>query len=110
VVFGRVIYWKRSSGMREKLYCHNLVSEVCQDNEDMMVRKPAKLQSYKIEDLCLILNCTSPCTNPLSQLTLLNIIHRVAARTFHLSYFYWMITSLYENTMSYNTVTVHKLT
>ena len=33
---------------------------VCQD---MMVRKPGKLQSHKIEDLCLMLNCTSPCTN-----------------------------------------------
>jgi hypothetical protein len=25
-------------------------------------------QSHKIEELCLMLNCTSPCTNPLSQL------------------------------------------
>jgi hypothetical protein len=38
---------------------------VCQD---MLVWKPGKHQSYKIEDLCLTLNCTSPCTNPLSQL------------------------------------------
>jgi hypothetical protein len=34
-----------------------------------MVWKPSKLQSHKIEDLwlCLMLNSTSPCTNPLSQ-------------------------------------------
>jgi hypothetical protein len=38
---------------------------VCQD---MMIWTPGKLQSHKIEDLCLMLNCTSPCTNPLSQL------------------------------------------
>ena len=38
---------------------------VCQDT---MVRKPGKLQSHKIKDLCLMLNCSSPCTNPLSQL------------------------------------------
>jgi hypothetical protein len=38
---------------------------VCQDT---MVWNPGKLQSYKIEDLCLMLNCTLPCTNPLSQL------------------------------------------
>jgi hypothetical protein len=40
--------------------------------------------------------------------TSLNIIHRGC--TFHLSYPYWTITSLYENTMSSITVTVHKLT
>jgi hypothetical protein len=40
-------------------------SIVCQD---MMVWEPGKLQSHKIEDLCLMLNCTSPCTNTLSQL------------------------------------------
>ena len=39
--------------------------------------------------------------------TSLNIIHRGC--TFHLSYPYWTITSLYENTMSSITVTVHKL-
>ena len=33
--------------------------------QDMMVLKPGKLQSHKIEELCLMLNCTSPCTNPL---------------------------------------------
>jgi hypothetical protein len=38
----------------------------------------------------------------------LYIIHRGC--TFHLSYPYWTITSLYENTMSLITVTVHKLT
>jgi hypothetical protein len=38
--------------------------------QDMMVWKPGKLQSHKIEDLCLMLSCTSPCTNPLSQLHL----------------------------------------
>ena len=37
-------------------------------SQDMIVWKPGKVQSYKIEDLCLMLNCTSPCTNPLSQL------------------------------------------
>jgi hypothetical protein len=40
--------------------------------------------------------------------TSLNIIHRRC--TFHLSYPYWTISSLYENTMSSITVTVHKLT
>ena len=40
--------------------------------------------------------------------TSLNIIEQ--GRTFHLSYLYWTITSLYENTMSSITVTVHKLT
>jgi hypothetical protein len=39
-------------------------SIVCQD---MMLWKPGKLQGYKLEDLCLMLNCTSPCTNILSQ-------------------------------------------
>ena len=38
--------------------------------------------------------------------TSLNIIHRGC--TFHLSYPYWSITKLYENTMSSITVTVHK--
>jgi hypothetical protein len=37
----------------------------------------------------------------------LNIIHRGC--TFHLSYPYWTITSLYKNTMSSITVTVHKI-
>jgi hypothetical protein len=40
--------------------------------------------------------------------TSLNIIH--CGCTFHLSYPYWTITSLYENTTSSITVTVHKLT
>jgi hypothetical protein len=40
--------------------------------------------------------------------TSLNIIHRGC--TFHLSYPYWTITSLYKNTMNVVTVTVHKLT
>jgi hypothetical protein len=40
--------------------------------------------------------------------TSLNIIQQGC--TFHLSYLYWTITSLYENTMSSITVTVHKLT
>ena len=38
-------------------------SMVC---HDMMVWKRGKLQSHKIEGLCLLLNCTSPCTNPLT--------------------------------------------
>jgi hypothetical protein len=37
-------------------------SMVCQD----MVWKSGKLQSHKIEGLCLMLNCTSPCTNILT--------------------------------------------
>jgi hypothetical protein len=41
----------------------------------------------------LMLNCTSPCTNPLSRLQSLNIIHRGC--TFHFSYPYWTITSIY---------------
>jgi hypothetical protein len=49
---------------------------------------------------------TKPCTNPLSQLHEILFIHGC---TFHLSYPYW-ITSLYENTTSSITVTVHKLT
>jgi hypothetical protein len=40
--------------------------------------------------------------------TSLDIIHRGC--TFHLSYPFWTITSLYENTMSSITVTLHKLT
>ena len=36
------------------------------------------------------------------------IVHR--GYTFHLSYLYWTVTSLYENTMNSITVTVHKLT
>jgi hypothetical protein len=40
--------------------------------------------------------------------TSLNIIH--GGCTFHLSYPYWTITSLYKTTMSSITVTVHKLT
>jgi hypothetical protein len=40
--------------------------------------------------------------------TSLNIIH--CGCTFHLSYPYWMITSLYEISMSSIIVTVHKLT
>ena len=40
--------------------------------------------------------------------TSLNITHRGC--TFHLSYPYWTITSLHENTMSSITVTVHKIT
>jgi hypothetical protein len=40
--------------------------------------------------------------------TSLNITHRGC--TVYLSYPYWTITSLYENTMSSITVTVHKLT
>ncbi len=35
---------------------------------DIIVGKPGKLQSHKTEILCLMLNCTSPCTNPLSKL------------------------------------------
>jgi hypothetical protein len=41
-------------------------------SQDMTVRNPGKLQNHNTEDLCnglcLLLNCTSPCTNPLSQL------------------------------------------
>jgi hypothetical protein len=40
--------------------------------------------------------------------TSLNIIH--CGCTFHLSYPYWTITSLYENTMNSITVTAYKLT
>jgi hypothetical protein len=44
---------------------YKCVVTVCQD---MMVWKSGKLQRYKIEGLCLMLNCSSPCTNPLSLL------------------------------------------
>ena len=40
----------------------------------MMIWKLGKLQRYKIEGLCLMLNCTSPCTNPFSQLHILFIV------------------------------------
>ena len=40
--------------------------------------------------------------------TSLNIIH--CGCTFHLSYPYWMITSLYQKRISLITVTMHKLT
>ena len=45
----------------------------------MMVWEPGKLQSNKIEDLCLMLKCTSPSTNPLSQLH--EILFIVVARS-----------------------------
>jgi hypothetical protein len=35
---------------------------------DMIVWKPGKLQSPKMKDLCLMLNCTSPCTNSFTRI------------------------------------------
>ena len=44
--------------------------EICNNPilSNIMVGKPGKPQSHKTEVLCLVLNCTSPCTNPLSKL------------------------------------------
>jgi hypothetical protein len=50
--------------LRQEVMFYLRLYIVCQDR---MVWKP-KLQSHKIEELCLMLNCTSPCTNPLCQL------------------------------------------
>jgi hypothetical protein len=73
----------------------------------MMIWNLCKFQSYKIEELCLMLDCTVTVHKSFVS-TSLNIIHRGC--TIHLSYPYWMVTSSYENTMSSITVTVHKLT
>ena len=71
VVYVKTVQWKHSLlcdtrfTVKEKTNRDTEIYIVCQD---MMVWKPGKLQSYKIEGLCLMLNCTSPCTNPSSQL------------------------------------------
>jgi hypothetical protein len=66
--------WLGKSMLAVILQCF-LRATVCQD---MTAWNPGKLQSYKIEELCLMLNCTSPCTNPLSQLQ--KIVFIVVAR------------------------------
>jgi hypothetical protein len=53
-----------------------------------------------------MLNCTNR-----AQILCLNFIKYYSSWLhFHLSYPYWTITSLYKNTMSSITVTLHKLT
>jgi hypothetical protein len=50
-----------------RLNFHSLsVSELLEYGR--MFWNPGKFQSHTIEGICLTLNCTSPCTNPLSQL------------------------------------------
>jgi hypothetical protein len=75
-------------------------------SQDMMVWKPSKL--HKIEDLNLFDVELCLAVHKFFVSTSLNIIH--PGCTFHLSYSYWAVTSLYENTMSSITVTLHKLT
>ena len=77
---GKSLNWKKNPGLNEptlymlqrfrKKQRHRRLSFVKNTvvYQDMVVWKPGTFQSYKIEELCLMLNCTSPCTNPLSQL------------------------------------------
>jgi hypothetical protein len=52
-------------------YDTSILWYICIHSQNRMVWKPGKLQSHKIEDLYLMLNRTSPCTNTLSQLHLM---------------------------------------
>ena len=74
----------------------------------MIVWNPGKLQSHKIEDLCMMLNYTLPCTNLLSQLKYYSSWLPVSSQL----YPYWMV--IYLIIRKYNelsiTVTVRKLT
>ncbi len=54
--------------------------------QDIMVWNPGKFHSHKTEVLCLMLNCTLPCTNPLSSWW-----HVTTHAT--TKYPYWMIAS-----------------
>jgi hypothetical protein len=63
----------------------------------MMIWKPGKFQSHKMEDFCFQLFDVELCLTVQPQSpavsTSLNIIHRGC--TFHISYPYWTVTSLY---------------
>ena len=73
-------------------------------NDGLEARQSAEPQNRPLFDVELYLTVHKSFAS-----TSLNIIHR--DWTFHLSYPYWTVITLYENTMSSITgMTVHKLT